>query len=145
MFSRRTTCGPSTGDFQIPVWTVRPFHSTFRGRPTLTDSSEPTVVGSIAVEARMHLMLLAPVRSGDPAAPARAGPAHSAGPAPTAATRAPGPVPGSDATRTPRTAARSGTAGAGSPDHPTAPVARPAVRAGRRSGPSRRRRTGWTG
>src|ERR1700722_19837537 len=42
MLRRRTVCGPSTGLFQMPVWTVRPSHRTSFGRPTLTDSNRPT-------------------------------------------------------------------------------------------------------
>ena len=34
--------GPSTGCFQTPVYTVRPLHATFRGSPTLTETSVPT-------------------------------------------------------------------------------------------------------
>ena len=37
-FDMRTIRGPATGRFQTPVYTVRPFHATFFGRPTFTDT-----------------------------------------------------------------------------------------------------------
>ena len=33
--------GPSTGAFQMAVWTVLPCQATSRGRPTLTESKRP--------------------------------------------------------------------------------------------------------
>src|SRR3954468_15373276 len=39
MLSRRTSRGPSTGRFQIPVCTVRPCQETSLGIPTLTDTT----------------------------------------------------------------------------------------------------------
>src|SRR6476660_9070283 len=39
MLSRRTIVRPATGDFQIAVRTVLPFHVTSRGRPTFTESN----------------------------------------------------------------------------------------------------------
>src|SRR6266446_4937225 len=38
-FNRPTRQRPGTGSFQIPVCTVRPFHSMSRGSPTFTDNS----------------------------------------------------------------------------------------------------------
>ena len=37
-FSVRAMTGPATGDFQTPVWTVRPRQATSRGIPTLTET-----------------------------------------------------------------------------------------------------------
>ena len=42
MFSRRTMRRPSTGDFQIPVWTVTSCHGTSIGSPTLTETNVAT-------------------------------------------------------------------------------------------------------
>src|SRR4051812_32762063 len=39
MLSRLTMAGPSTGYFQIPVYTALPCHGTSLGRPTFTDST----------------------------------------------------------------------------------------------------------
>src|ERR1700722_7558084 len=41
MLSRRTMTGPSTGVFQMPVYTVLSRHCAFLGMPTLTETSLP--------------------------------------------------------------------------------------------------------
>src|SRR5262245_25053256 len=43
MLSRRTMRGPSTGVFQMAVWTVLPCHVMSRGRPTLTESKRSII------------------------------------------------------------------------------------------------------
>src|ERR1700727_1535137 len=44
MLSRRTMRRPSTGVFQIAVWTVLPCQVTSRGRPTFTESKRPIAI-----------------------------------------------------------------------------------------------------
>src|SRR4051812_22650131 len=51
MLSRRTMRRPSTGSFHIPVYTVLPCHSTFLGRPTLTDRSCDTQASTCSMGA----------------------------------------------------------------------------------------------
>src|SRR4029077_11502458 len=53
----------STGDFQIPVRTSRPCHSTVRARPTLTDTTVPAASRTTPCSVRRARRRVAPGES----------------------------------------------------------------------------------